>query len=76
MGWIDDQDFMDLDEREDADANPPRELRCRDCGSEDVYWYQDRQGRWVLYGLDSRRHVCKNNVVTALRLDAFEDIDN
>ena len=55
------------------DSNPPREVRCRDCGSEDVYWALNNQNRWTLYNFNSRRHVCDTAVVSANRLDAFED---
>lgn len=60
-------------EDDDYDAHPPRDVRCRDCGSEDVYWAQNNSGRWTLYDLSSKRHVCKDKAVSERRLDAFDD---
>lgn len=78
MGQIDDDiDGLIYSDYEDyIDANPPRDVRCRDCGSEDVYWGQDGAGRWALYGFNSRKHVCKDKIVSALRLDAFNELDD
>lgn len=63
------------DDERDFENYPPREVRCRHCGSEDVYWAKDGTGRWALYNLNSRKHVCNDRVVSAVRLDAFDDLD-
>jgi hypothetical protein len=78
MGQIDDDiDGLIYSDFEDyADANPPRDVRCRRCGSEDVYWGQDGTGRWALYNLNSRKHVCKDGIISAIHLDAFNELDN
>lgn len=77
MGQIDD-DIMNFDpwdtDRED-DRGPPPILRCKYCGDEDVYWGQDGTGRWALYNLNSRKHVCKDGIVSAIHTDAFDNLD-
>lgn len=75
MGELDDLPF-DRDDWDELADEEPCDVRCRDCQSEDVYWAKDRTGRWVLYNFNSRRHVCKSNIVSAIRLDAFDDIDD
>lgn len=50
------------------------EVCCRDCGSTDVYWSL-RNGCWVLYGTNSRKHVCDPKVLSEIRLDAFGTLD-
>lgn len=80
MGGIDDDiERYGLDDRDgwygEQDDEPLRETRCRDCLSEDVYWAKGADGRWVLYNFNSRKHVCKSNVVRAIRLDAFDDLE-
>lgn len=75
MGQIDDdiESFgLDLDREDDT---PPPITRCKYCGDEDVYWGQDGTGRWALYGLNSRKHVCKDGIVSAIHTDAFDDLD-
>lgn len=51
-----------------------RETKCRDCGSDAVYWAQE-DGRWVLYGTDSRKHRCDKRKLTRIRTDAFDSLD-
>lgn len=68
----DDYDWYD-DERDEYVE--PRPIRCRDCLNEDVYWAKDMRNHWVLYGLNSRKHVCKSNILSAHRTSAFDDLD-
>jgi hypothetical protein len=76
VGQIDDDiDGMIYADYDDADARPVRETRCNRCGSEDVYWGQDGTGRWALYGYNSRKHVCKDSIVSAIHNDAFDDLE-
>jgi hypothetical protein len=78
MGQIDDDIdgmvFADFDDGLDDDVPPPRDVRCRHCQSEDVYWAKDATGRWALYNFNSRKHVCNDGIVTSIRLDAFDDL--
>jgi hypothetical protein len=74
MGDMADYYLESADWFDDDDAHPPREVRCRDCSSEDVYWAQNNSGRWTLYDFkSSKRHVCNSKVVSERRLDAFDD---
>lgn len=66
--WSDMYDYGDYDDEYRS------ETECRDCGSIDVYWSQVK-GRWVLYGTDSRKHVCNAKHLAELRRDAFDDLD-
>ena len=72
MGELDDLPFGD--DIEDG-YYEPTEVACRHCGSTDVYWHKNREGRWVLYGFNSRKHQCNDRVVTEHRLDAFTEIE-
>lgn len=69
--------LFDEDLQDDEEGRQPKELRCRYCGADTVYW-AERAGKWVLYDFtSSRRHVCRERDL-ALRsqqiADAFEDI--
>lgn len=75
MSDIDDDYLGQLDEYDRDDDTEPRETRCRDCNSADVYWAQNNAGRWVLYDLNSRVHRCKQDALTERRLDAFDNLD-
>jgi hypothetical protein len=68
--FLDDSDWYDDDE-DGYRASP----KCRDCGSDDVYWAKDRTGKWVLYNTNSRRHTCDKNVLSASRASAFDQLD-
>lgn len=65
-------DFTDdLDWYEEDDDSPRREVKCRLCGDTDVYWAEIKD-RWVLYGRNSRKHVCKTQIN---HTDAFDTLD-
>ncbi len=64
--YLDQHDLYDDDER--------LETFCRNCGSTDVYWAQVKD-QWVLYGTNSRRHVCNAKHLAELRRDAFDSLD-
>lgn len=64
---------MDLD-LDDEECNPRKEIKCRHCGAEDVYWVE-RDGKYVLYDCSSRQHRCNEEVVKERRLEAFDDLD-
>lgn len=55
-------------------GSEPRDVKCRDCGSTNVYWAQEN-GLWVLYGTDSRKHKCDKKKLSAIRTDAFDPLD-
>ena len=60
---------------EDLDGDyGSRAAACRDCESTDVYWAQVKD-QWVLFGTNSRKHVCKPAVLNARRRDAFDNLD-
>lgn len=70
--WFDDSDWGGYDD----DDESRKELRCRHCGSTDVYWAESR-GQWVLYDFTSRRHKCRQadlESVSEKNVSAFEDI--
>ena len=73
MGWIDDQDFLDLDEFDDEEPT----ATCRYCGKGGLFW-QDVGDKRVLF--ESRRfgsiarHECNRGMTPKKVIDAFDDI--
>lgn len=69
-----DDDYVDAHAGYDADQ-PRKEVKCRHCGDTNVYWVE-RDGRFVLYGVNSRRHVCeKTEEMTEKNVSAFDSLD-
>lgn len=69
--YLDREDFYE----QGGDEEPLRETKCRDCRSEEVYWY-DVGNRWVLMDYNSGKpHKCNAEHLTALRINAFENLE-
>jgi hypothetical protein len=71
-----DEDMADaFAETDGGNYGQPSDTRCKFCGDTDVYWAQE-DGRWVLYGTNSRRHVCeKTGEMTERNVSAFDKLD-
>lgn len=72
--WFDEYTWDGFDEDENG---YPKEIRCRHCGSDNVYWAESR-GKLILYDIaSSRNHRCSKaglELRSANNVSAFEDI--
>lgn len=73
------EDILDGGYRNDGEDEPgeARELVCRHCGADTVYW-AERAGTWTLYDFTtSRKHACRKADLKRRAeeiIDAFEDL--
>lgn len=74
MGWIDDQDFLDLDDHDDEEPT----ATCRYCGKTGLFWQDVGFDKRALFEPRPRgsiaRHECNRGLTPKKIIDSFDDI--